>query len=297
MSIWDEIKESFKEGTTLTKLIYVNIGVFVVIKLLQLILLLVGYAPSSIQLLVSWLSVPSDPMSLLFKPWTLFSYMFLHYDFFHVLFNVLYLYWFGRLFTQLIDDRKILTIYIWGGLGGAAIYILSFNLLPAFHSVGGEAILLGASASVMAILFAVARVRPNFTVYLFLVGPVKLKYLALIAFIIDLISIPGMNNAGGHLAHIGGALIGLYYGWKLSEGKITGGFFDKAASRTGDLFKKRSRMRVTHSRPMTDMEYNAHKVKRQKELDKILEKIKNSGYESLSKEEKKTLFNASKDEN
>ncbi|WP_462318658.1 rhomboid family intramembrane serine protease, partial [Marinilabilia sp.] len=213
MSIWDEIKESFKEGTTLTKLIYVNVGVFVVIKLLQLILLLVGYAPSSIQLLVSWLSVPSDPMSLLFKPWTLFTYMFLHYDFFHILFNVLYLYWFGRLFTQLIDDRKILTIYIWGGLGGAAIYLLSFNLLPAFHSAGGEAILLGASASVMAILFSVARVRPDFTVYLFLVGPVKLKYLALIAFIIDLISIPGMNNAGGHLAHIGGALIGLYYGW------------------------------------------------------------------------------------
>lgn len=297
MSIWDEIKESFKEGTTLTKLIYVNAGVFVVIKLLQLVMLLAGYTPSSIQLLISWLSVPSDPVSLLFRPWTLFTYMFLHYDFFHILFNVLYLYWFGRLFTQLIDERKILTIYIWGGLAGAAIYILSFNLLPVFHSAGGEAILLGASASVMAILFAVARVRPNFTVYLFLIGPVKLKYLALVAFLIDLISIPGMNNAGGHLAHIGGALIGLYYGWKMAEGKISGGFFDKAAARTGDLFKKRSRMKVTHSRPMTDMEYNAQKMKRQKELDRILEKIKHSGYESLSREEKKTLFNASQDEN
>jgi membrane associated rhomboid family serine protease len=295
MTIWKEIQESFHEGTTLTKLIYVNVGVFVIIKVLQLLLLLFGYSPSSIQFLINWLSVPSDPISLLIKPWTLFTYMFLHYDFFHILFNVLYLYWFGRLFIHLVDDRKLLTIYIWGGLAGAGIYMLSFNLLPAFHPVSGQSILLGASASVMAILFAVARIRPDFSVYLFLIGPVKLKYLALIAFIIDLISIPGMSNAGGHLAHIGGALVGLLYGWKLSEGKISGSFFDKAASRSGNLFRKKSKMKVTHSRPLTDMEYNARKIERQKELDRILEKIKHSGYESLSKEEKKTLFNASQD--
>ncbi len=295
MSIWNEIKESFREGTTLTKLIYINVGVFVGIRLTQLILMLFGAPPSIIQIFISWLSVPSDPVALLFRPWTPFTYMFLHYDFFHLLFNVLYLYWFGRLFIQLIDERKLLTIYIWGGLAGAAIYLLSFNFFPAFHPGNGEAILLGASASVMAILFAVARVRPDFSIYLFLIGPVKLKYLALGAFIIDLVSIPGMSNTGGHLAHIGGALIGLYYGWKLSEGKISGNYFDKAASRAGGLFRKKSNMKVTHRRPVSDLEYNKQKIEHQKELDRILEKIKNSGYDSLSKEEKKTLFNASQE--
>jgi hypothetical protein len=147
----------------------------------------------------------------------------------------------------------------------------------------------------MAILFAVARLRPNFTVYLFLIGPVKLKYLALGAFIIDIISIPGMSNTGGHLAHIGGALVGLFYGWKLSEGHFSGSFFDRTVDKAGHLFRKKPTMTVTHSRPKTDMEYNAKKLKRQKELDRILEKIKNSGYDSLSKDEKSTLFDASQD--
>jgi len=295
MSIINEIKASFREGNVLTKLIYVNVGVFVVIKLLQLMLMLFGVGSAFVQLLIGWLSVPSHPLSLLLRPWTLLSYMFLHYDFFHLLFNVLYLYWFGRLFVELVDSGKLLTVYIWGGLGGAAFYILAFNLFPAFYPGVGGSVLLGASASVMAILFAVARINPDFKVYVFLIGPVKLKYLALGAFIIDLISIPGMANAGGHLAHIGGALVGLYYGWRLTEGRIKGNFFDQLAYRLGGLFQKRSKMKVSYRRPLTDMEYNAQKVRRQKELDRILEKIKQSGYDSLSKEEKETLFKASQD--
>lgn len=106
-----------------------------------------------------------------------------------------------------------------------------------------------------------------------------------------------MANTGGHLAHIGGALIGLYYGWKLSEGKISGDIFDKMATRSSGLFRRKSKLRVTHSRPMTDLEYNTMKVRRQKELDRILEKIKQSGYDSLTKEEKQMLFNASQDNN
>ncbi|MGQ1889627.1 rhomboid family intramembrane serine protease [Thermophagus sp. OGC60D27] len=295
MSIINEIKASFREGNVLTKLIYVNVGVFVVIKLLQLTFMLFGAGSAFVQILIGWLSVPSNPLALMWRPWTLISYMFLHYDFFHLLFNVLYLYWFGRLFVELVDTGKLLTVYIWGGLGGAAFYLLAFNLLPAFYPGAGGAILLGASASVMAILFAVARIHPNHVVYLFLIGPVKLKYLALGAFLVDLISIPGMANAGGHLAHIGGALVGLYYGWRLTEGKIKGNFFDKVAYRAGALFERRSKMKVTYKRPLTDMEYNAQKVRRQKELDRILEKIKHSGYDSLSKEEKELLFKASQE--
>ncbi len=296
MSIWTEIKESFRQGSILTKLIYINAGVFVVIKLLQLVLLLSGLGMGYANIIINWLSVPSDPALLIFRPWTLITYMFLHYDFFHVLFNLLYLFWFGRLFVQLVDVNKLLTVYIWGGLAGAALYIFSFNLLPAFNSGDGSSSMLGASAAVMAILFAVARIRPNFSVYLFLIGPVKLKFLALGAFIIELISIPGMNNTGGIISHIGGALVGLYYGWKLSEGKIKGNFFDNIAGKSEGIFKRKSKLRVTHSRPMTDMEYNTQKVRRQKELDRILEKIKQSGYDSLSKEEKQMLFNASQED-
>jgi membrane associated rhomboid family serine protease len=297
MSIWTEIKESFGQGSTLTKLLYINTGVFVAIKLLQLILLLSGLGMGYANVLINWLSVPSDPALLLFRPWTLITYMFLHYGFFHILFNLLYLFWFGRLFVQLVDVHKLLTVYIWGGLGGAALYIFSYNLLPAFDQGNGSSSMLGASAAVMAILFAVARIRPNFSVYLFLIGPVKLKFLALGAFIIQLISIPGMTNTGGIISHIGGALVGLYYGWKLSEGKISGNFFDNLAAKSGELFRTKSKLRVTHRRPMSDLEYNAQKVRRQKELDRVLEKIKQSGYDSLSKEEKQMLFNASQEDN
>ncbi len=294
MTIWSEIKESFRKGTVLTRLIYVNVGVFVALRLLQVILMLGGGSPVAVMPLVGWLSVPSAPVELLFKPWSLFTYMFLHFDFLHVLFNVLYLYWFGRLFIDLVGGRRMLSVYILGGLAGAFVYVLGYSLLPALYNSSSSSLLLGASASVMAVLFAVASYRPDFTVYLFLIGPVKLKYLALGAFVIDLISIPTLNNTGGHLAHIGGALLGLYYGWKMPSQKSSG-TFESFGEQLGSLFQKKSKMKVTHSRPLTDMEYNALKIKRQKDLDRILEKIKSSGYDSLSKEEKKSLFEASQD--
>jgi membrane associated rhomboid family serine protease len=294
MTIWSEIKESFRKGTVLTRLIYVNVGVFVALRLIQVVLMLGGGSPVAVMPLVGWLSVPSAPVELLYNPWSLFTYMFLHFDFLHVLFNVLYLYWFGRLFMDLVGARRMLSVYIMGGLAGAFVYILGFNLLPALYNGSSSSLLLGASASVMAVLFAVASYRPDFTVYLFLVGPVKLKYLALGAFVIDLISIPTLNNTGGHLAHIGGALLGLYYGRKMPSQKSSG-TFDRLGDQLESLFKKKSKMKVTHSRPLSDMEYNALKIKRQKDLDRILEKIKSSGYDSLSKEEKKSLFEASQD--
>ncbi len=294
MNIWNDIKESFREGTILTRLIYVNVGVFVVLRLIQVIFMLGGGSPSSVMPLVRWLSVPSAPKALLLKPWSPITYMFLHFGFLHLLFNVLYLYWFGRLFLDLVGARRMLTVYIMGGLAGALLFMIGFNLLPALYPGSTPALLLGASASVMAVLFAVARYRPEFKVYLFLIGPVKLKYLALGAFLIDLISIPTLDNTGGHLAHIGGALMGIWYGWKLPSQKGAG-TIDRVGGQLSNLFKKKPKMSVTHRRPLTDMEYNAAKVQKQKNIDHILEKIKNSGYDSLTAEEKKILFEASQD--
>lgn len=246
----------------------------------------------------SWLyffSVPSDPVQLLKQPWSAFTYMFLHFDFLHLLFNSLYLYWFGKLFLHFIDSRWMLRLYFMGGLAGAVLYIIAFNLIPGFFAFSKSSILLGASAAVMAILFAVAAFKPNFTVQLLFIGEVKLKYVALVAFLIDIISIPTLNNTGGHLAHIGGALLGLYYGrhWAL---KGVPNISKKEKKKAGfSWFQKKSNLTVTHKRSLTDLEYNTIKVQRQKEVDRILEKIKHSGYDSLSASEKKILFDASKD--
>lgn len=284
MSIIDEIKQSYRQGGALTKLIYINIAVFIVLRLLQ------SFVP-----LLEWLSVPSMPMVLLFKPWTLLTYMFVHYDFLHILMNMLYLFWFGRIFLEFFNPRQLLGVYLLGGLSGAILYLVAYNFIPVLYQHFPSSILLGASASVMAILFAVARYMPDHRIYLLFFGAVKLKYIALVAFILDLISIPTLENTGGHLAHIGGALFGLLYGGSLAKGKDLTMGFNRFMDNFFSLFSRKPKMTVTHRRPMTDMEYNKKKVDKQREIDRILEKIKTSGYDSLTKDEKKTLFEASKE--
>jgi membrane associated rhomboid family serine protease len=288
MSIIDEIKRSYHLGGVLTKFIYVNIGVFLVVRLLQIFFTLSG-GPGTYYPIPEWLSVPSQPDALLIKPWTLITYMFVHYEFLHFLFNVLVLYWFGQLFLMFFSSRQFVGVYLLGGSSGAIAFIVFSNLLG-----WGGGILMGASASVMAVLFASAAYRPDFAVYLMFFGQVKLKYIALVYFILDLISISAFKNIGGHISHIGGAAFGWYFATRLLKGKdITAGF-SRLVDRLGSLFHKRSKMKVTYKRPVSDFEYNAQKIKKQAELDRILEKIKRSGYDSLTKDEKKTLFEESK---
>jgi membrane associated rhomboid family serine protease len=299
MSILTEIRESFRHGTILTRLIYINIGVFLIFRFIQLFMVLGGFSPDMIHPWLAFFSIPAEPFALLMHPWTPFTYMFLHFDFLHLLFNVLYLYWFGRLFLQIIGPGPFLKTYLIGGLSGALMYFLAINFLPAFYSHFSSTILLGASASAMAILFAVARYQPEFSVYLVLIGPVRLKYVALFALIIDLISISNLSNTGGHLAHLGGAAAGLWLGWQWAiKGAPTQKMTISKAGKSFKwpiLFKKKSHLSVTHKRPLSDLEYNALKVHRQKLVDQILEKIKVSGYDSLNATEKKTLFEASKE--
>ena len=294
MSITQEIKDSFKNGSVLTKLIYINIAVFLLFKFVKLIMVLGGNT-SDVNPFLHFFMVPSNLSELLLKPWTIVTYMFSHNDFFHLLFNILYIYWFGRVFMNIIGERLILRVYLLGGLSGAALYILSFNIIPTFSSVYGYSEMLGASASAMAILFTVARNQPDFKINLLFFGPVKLKYIALVALILDLISISNMNNTGGHIAHIGGALFGLIFGKMLLDGKIT---YPSGKKSVWDFsFSNKKNMKVLHKRPLTDMEYNSIKAKRKNEIDRILDKIKQSGYDSLSQDEKKMLFDASKDNN
>lgn len=293
MNIIDDIKRSYKQGEVLTKFIYINIGVFVAVRLLQVFFSFSG-GPGADYPLLRWISVPSNPSLLLVRPWTLFTYMFVHYNFIHFIFNILVLYWFGKLFMTFFSPRQFVGVYLMGGLAGALFFIVSFNLFPVlYHFFSGHP-MLGASASIMALLFATSVYRPDFEVYMMFFGQVKLKYIALGYFLLSLIEISALNNPGGNIAHIGGAALGWYFAVQLLKGKdITNGF-NRFINRIATLFKRKSTLTVSYKRPVSDMEFNAKKVARQAELDRILEKIKKSGYDSLTKQEKKTLFEESK---
>jgi membrane associated rhomboid family serine protease len=292
MSVIDEIKHSFKTGSILTKLIYVNLGVFVMVKLVQVMFFLFTAGDVGTYLIIDWLAVPAMLPDLLSRPWTIFTYMFLHEGFLHILFNILWLYWFGRIFLEFLDGKKLFGIYILGGLAGAALYILSFNLFPAFAQILPVSRALGASAAVLAIVISISVYVPNYTITLLFIGPVRLKYIAVFMVVLDIISIAGANP-GGHIAHLGGALFGWFYirqyrrGIDLTKG-ITG-----ATGIISSLFRPKSKLKVEYKKSATDFDYNKQKAERQQIIDGILDKISKSGYDSLTKEEKEILFRTS----
>lgn len=295
-SIWEGIKSSFKEGSNLSKLIYINLGVFLLVKVAAVVAFLLGLTAGEGNFVLNWLTLPADTTELLYRPWTVFSYMFLHEGFFHILFNMLYLYWFGRIFLSFLDQKKLLSIYLLGGLTGASIYVFAFNIFPVFENILPISVALGASASVMAIVFATVTYSPNYIVNLVFVGPVKLKYIALVFILIDIIQLP-QGNAGGHLAHLGGAFYGWLFITQLRKGKDISSGFNQMMDTVFSWFKSKKKMKVTHKRPRKadDKAYNKAKKQKQQDLNEILEKISKSGYDSLSKEEKEVLFKSSKD--
>ncbi len=292
-NIWDGIKDSFKEGSNLTRLIYINFGVFLIVKIVGVLTFLFNLDTSQVPFLVYWLSVPAETSALLGRPWTVFTYMFLHEGFLHILMNMLWLFWFGRIFLSYLDQKKLVSIYLIGGLTGAATYIFAYNLFPVFESVRFGSYALGASASVMAVVFATVIYAPNHVVHLTFIGPVKIKHIALFFIATDILSIP-MGNAGGHLAHLGGA----FYGWlfisQLRKGKdISAGFNSMMDSFFGLFNRRKMKVSYKNTQKMDDKEYNKTKKQNQEHLDGILEKIAKSGYDSLSKEEKEILFKSS----
>ena len=209
MSIIDEIKESFRKGTTLHKLIYLNLGLFLAVQIVRIVL----YLSNSYDLFdnfLNYLAIPANLEVLSKRPWTLVTYMFLHVDFIHILFNLLWLYWFGTLFLQELGLKKLLSTYLLGGFFGGVLYVLFYNIFPVFDQVKGNSIALGASASVMAIVVATATYQPERRMHLILIGPVKIVYIALFMFIFTSL-VDFSVNTGGKIAHIGGALTGFIF--------------------------------------------------------------------------------------
>ncbi len=295
MNISDEIKRAFSTGSSLTRLILINLAVFVLVKVISLFIFL--FQPQGWEdILLNYLALPADLTVLIKRPWTAVSYMFLHTGFFHILFNMMWLYWFGRIFLEYLDQKKLLSVYVLGGLAGGAFYILCYNLFPAFEPIVSNSIAMGASAAVLAVVITIAFYAPDYKINLMFFGAIKIKHIAMASIIIDLLSIQS-GNAGGHLAHLGGAMFGLVYSWQLRKGKDIASGFNQFMDKIFSWFKPRPKLHVKYKRPNkaeTDLEFNSRKAGEQSEIDRILDKISKSGYGALTKEEKELLFHSSK---
>jgi hypothetical protein len=218
--------------------------------------------------------------------------MFLHKNFLHILFNLLWLYWFGRIFLEYLDGKKLVGVYILGGLSGAFLYVLAYNLFPVFFKQLEMSYALGASAAVMAIVISISVYVPDYAVYLLFIGRVKIIYIGIIGFLVTSLFDFSINT-GGKIAHIGGALFGFLFILQYRKGRdLTRGlnlFVDAIIG----LFKPKPKVTVTHRRTENDFDYNRRKKEEQVEIDRILDKIAKSGYDSLSKQEKEILFRQS----
>jgi len=296
MNPFESLKSQFRIANTLTRLIYINVAVFILLKLVGVFLFLLNRKDFD-GVIMAYLAVPADLTVLLTRPWTLFSYMFLHYDLLHILFNMLWLFWFGKIFLEYLDARKLTAVYLIGGLAGAFLYILSFNVFPVFSETMGNSVALGASAAVLAVVMTISFYAPNYRIQLIFIGPVKIQYIALASVVIDILSIKS-GNAGGHIAHLGGAMFGYLYAIQLRRGKDLGRGFNRVMDQIVTWFKPRPKMKVHYGKgpgkPETDYEYRERKAAEQAEIDRILDKISRSGYEALTKDEKARLFSSSK---
>lgn len=293
MSLWDEIKESFDEGSSLTRLIYINLAVFFLAGLIRVLFFLGGNGDYFQEWVMNWLALPSDFGKLISRPWTLVSYMFLHFEFLHILFNLLWLYWLGQIFLNYFSQTKLVALYILGGLAGGLFYVAAYNLFPVFATMVADSRLLGASAAVIAIVTAVAVHAPNHTIHLMFIGPVRMKYIALFSVLMYVIGISS-TNAGGNLAHLGGAFCGLIYVLQLKKGNDWGKWITGLLSGISKLFKPKPKVTITYRKPSDDIAFNREKNRDQARMNAILEKISKSGYDSLSKEEKEILFRMGK---
>jgi membrane associated rhomboid family serine protease len=286
MEIFDEIKASFREGSVITRLIYVNLAVFLVFRTIYVVFFLAGITVP----LIEWFELPSGIGMLLKQPWSLLTYMFLHFDFIHILFNLLVLYWFGRIFLDYYDQKQLLGLYFIGGLSGGVLYILAYNVFPAFQQVVSSSYLLGASASIIAILIAAAVQDPNREIHLFLIGRVPLKYVALFMVFSYIIGI-STSNAGGNIAHLGGVLAGYWFVLFQRKGRDISVGVTRLIDKVEDIARPRKNFRIVHKRPpRDDYEYYRQRAADHEELNRILDKIAKEGYESLSRAEKETLF-------
>jgi len=295
----NSLKYYYYKQPVLFSLIAVNIGVFLIYNLINLFCFLykipadINLCGHAISRMSANFAIPSNLVNIGNRPWTIITYMFYHEQLLHLLFNMLMLYFGGIIFSEYLSNKKLVYVYLFGGVVGAAFYVISFNIFPAFADVTACSIAMGASASVLAVFIAAATYIPDLTVSLFLVGKIKLKYIAILFIVIDIFSIE-KENPGGHLAHLGGALFGFLYVIAIKSSKQKSIIPISISTALKNLFKRKSRIKAQYNpKPRSDEEYNRIRAEKQKRTDVILDKISKAGYESLTKEEKEFLFKMS----
>lgn len=305
MGLMDELRMHWRTGGSLIRLVLVNVLVFVALLVAHLVMIPIAGDRVIADFLfdtrvIHWLQSTYVWSDLMYRPWTVITYMFVHVDFFHIFFNLLMLWFSGRLFMDLLGGRRLVGNYVLGGVCGWLIYALAYNYVPGLRAYSDGRDILGASAAVMGVFIGVASFRPNMLVNLLIFGEVRLKWIALIYVVLDLVSIRQGMNSGGHLAHIGGALYGYLATTQLERGRDWSGGLMNGIDRITGLFKrnKGSKLRVEKMdrrkvRVVEDAEFNAGKKLKEERVNAILDKISRSGYDSLSKEEKDFLFRAS----
>jgi len=293
-SFLDELKVMYRKSMFM-KLIFMNVGVFLTIQIALVFGRLAKMEGEFMWAMQKIFAMPTDAMDYITHPWTIATSMFAHFGFLHILLNMIMLYFVGRMFEQIYDGKKLLYTYILGGIAGGALEIIAHLIFPGMY--GQSSLVVGASGAVMALFIMLGFSQPNLKVSLFIFPPVRIIWIAIIYLAMDLFRL-GTNDGIAHFAHLGGAIIGLLGSQQVHNTSNIINRFQRFSERFLGLFKKRERTRLkvkrgSDVRNMTDEEYNADARMRQKEIDRILDKISKSGYESLSKREKDFLFNQS----
>ncbi|HMB63645.1 MAG TPA: rhomboid family intramembrane serine protease [Eudoraea sp.] len=286
------LKYQFARLSIAEKLIAINVLAYIINGLIPFLL---GMHPDS---MLQWFELPKDFFDFLSQPWSIVSYSFFHGGIWHLFWNMVMLYFSARIFLNLFGPGKFINVYFLGVILGGLLFLLSYNVFPAL--LGVKTALIGASAGVTAVLIFICAYIPNQEVRLFIIN-VKLWYIGVFFVLVDLIQIPSSGNAGGHLAHLGGAILGYVYARQLLHGKDIGAGFSRFLEGVGDLFKRKEKkapLKTVYRKKNagTVSKVNYDKATRQRKIDTILDKISKSGYESLSKAEKDFLFKAGKEE-
>lgn len=301
--LFDDFRSEFnKPNNTLVQLILVNVVIFLVLLITKVSLTMAqnpGYG-----FIMSQLLIPGDLNAFLHKPWTLFTYFFTHEEIFHILYNMLFLYWFGRLIDEYLGNRRLMGLYIMGGVAGGLLYLAMYTLVPYFQNQADTARMLGASAAAFSVAVGAATLLPNYTFHLLFFGPVRIKYIVFFFIILSIAQSAG-SNAGGNLAHLGGALMGFAYVKLLQNGTDLGRPIYWLADGWSNLLRPKPAVKVSYrQRSNANTQASTYvspsgatatsaSTPDQDEVDTILDKISRSGYESLTREEKQKLFRAS----
>jgi membrane associated rhomboid family serine protease len=281
-NFFEKIKQKFNVASILEQIIYINIIVFALGYLVKAFSFLMHWNED---LFFNWFSLSADLNSFLSKPWTLVSYGFLHGNFLHILFNLLVLYYIGNLFLDFFSKKDFIIYYFAGIIFGGIVYLFSYNYFPTLKA--NTTYLVGASAGVTSVLVGLASKIPNYAIRFRFIGAVKLWYLAVAFILLDIIQLP-VSNTGGHLAHLGGALVGFLLTNQINKGKNISNLFS-------NLFKskKKAPLRTVYKNSKGSATVKNSNTN-QRKIDEILDKISKSGYETLTKEEKDFLFSVGK---